>query len=257
MNYAYNGSKYQWYSPERSTLTFSAQCRHPTPYWIPSPLIYPYHWLAGQQANWSDIKNPEKWEAKFKEAKYVGKKSENGIDFEVISFPYPQDGIDKVEVYFAKELEYYPLKSVFYKNAKPVSYVQVLQYKAFDIDGSKLIFPQDVMVIAGESENEGIRISIKIKEDSIEINPQIDEDLFTISPTLAKTVVDFDQELESGRIQPSNMGPDGRMLEEILSEKESARRTRFMLTVAGIHIIGLALLFYFLLRKKKSTSRYR
>ena len=256
--YAFNGTDYQWFSTGHVALTFSKKCRHPTPYWDPSPLMWPYYWVAGQQTNWSDIKDIARWETRFKEAKYVGQKVENNMQFDVVSFPFPQMNMDRVHVYFAKELNYYPLEMRGFVDSLngglPVLQAQVTRYKTFDIDGMTFVFPLSVEVqmgIKGDDEVGWSEMYWTVDESSIKINPQLDEDLFTISPSRAKTVTDYDKMLEEGTMLPSSdVADDGR---DIVSEPLPKRTWSTQKTIAfvAVNLILLALLIYFLLRKKR------
>jgi hypothetical protein len=211
IDYAYNGNHYQWFSPGLGELTFSSQCRHPTPYWVPNLLIYPYYWLNGQQVYWSDIKYPELWLNRFKESQYVGEKLENGMMCDVVSMPCPKLNAKEIQVYFSKDLGYYPIKWIATLQQNELSTtltMNLTHHKIFDIDGKKFIFPEKVIAEHVGREKEGIvttRLQLILTEPRVplRINPQLDEELFTISPSLAKTVTDYDAELESGRIQPS------------------------------------------------------
>ena|GEM_PF-6060571 len=258
LEYAYNGVDYQWFATTVSNLEFSKKCRHPTPYWTPSPLIYPYFWVAELQANWSDIKDLAKWEAKFKGAKYVGQKIEDGIHFEVVSFVCPQMEVDRVHVYFAKDVHYYPLKFFGYidgmNNGLPVARVQVTRYKTFDIDGMPFVFPLGVEACIGEGDGLGeepLEMYWTVDESSIKINPQLDADMFTISPSRAKTITDYDKMLDEGLWLPSeDIADDGR---DIVREPLPTRtwNTQKTLTVVIVNLVVIAILIYLLLRRKK------
>ena len=144
LEYAFNGVHYQWFATGTSNLTFSKKCRHPTPYWTQNPLIEPYFWVADLQANWSDIKDIARWETRFKEAKHVGEKIEDGVHFEIVSFPSPQMEVDRVHVYFARDLNYYPLKFFAYidgmNNGLPVADARVTRYKSLTLTVCHLFF---------------------------------------------------------------------------------------------------------------------
>ena len=252
IEYAFNGTHYQWFVTGMKTLTFSRQCRHPTPYWGQNPLMAPYYWLVTGQANWSDIKDLARWEARFIEAKYVGQKIENGTLFEVVSFPVPQMDRGIVHVYFAKEINYYPIKMRGYKDGLQIFSAEVTQYKTFDIDGMPFVFPLKVeMQDWGASGEDSISVSWTIDESSIKINPQLDEDLFTISPLRATTVIDFDRMLEDGTLLPSfDVADDGSI---IVHEHLEGRtwNTQKILTFVIVNLVIIAFMIYLLLRWRK------
>jgi hypothetical protein len=247
--YAYNGSLYQWAIPGREALSFSKQCRHPNLYWGANPILVPYSWLATGVVNWSDLKDRERWLAQFDKARYEGKKTENNKIFDVVSFPYtPNDenpfAIEQIHVYFSKETGYYPLKSVYYaKNKQLLGHVEVLQYTLLDIDGQKTVFP---LVVTGENS----KFTITIDESSIKVNQHIDEDLFTLSPSMAKDVYDYDEELK--KLEPfsdtsdvvntsGNTVPPSRWTWKRIS----------IIVIADVIIIAILLILWYWLRKKK------
>lgn len=254
--YAFNGTDYQWFSTGLTALTFSKKCRHPTPYWTPSPLMWPYYWLVEQQSNWSDVKDMSNWEARFKEAKYLGTKIENGIHLEVVSFPFPQMNLDRVFVYFAKDQNYYPIEMRGFKEGMngglPVLQMQVTRFKIFDIDGMSFVFPLNVEARFGTDESvQGNLIHWTVDESSIKINPQLDEDLFTISPSRATSVTDYDEMLATGLWAPSDdVADDGRdIVHEPLPKRTWDSQRIFVFVV--LNLIVVALLTYLLLRRRK------
>jgi hypothetical protein len=259
IDYAYNGIHYQWFSPGRSSLTFSSRCRHPTPYWVPNILIYPYHWLNGQQVNWSDIKDPELWLNRFKEAQYVGEKLENGMTCDVVSMPCPKLNAKEIQVYFAKDLGYYPIKwiATLQQNELTATItMNLVQHKIFDIDGKKLIFPVKVITETAGREKEGIvkmRLQLILEEARapLRINPQLDEELFTISPSLAKTITDYDAEIESGRVKPStDIADDGRLLEDELPKNRWTMKRIAIL--ATVNVLLLILILFSIFRSRRN-----
>ena len=256
--YAFNGTDYQWFSTGHAALTFSKKCRHPTPYWTLSPLMWPYEWLLGRQANWSDVKDHANWDTKFKEAKYLGPKVENGVHLEVVSFPFPQRNMDRVFVYFAKNFDYYPIEMRGYKDGLnaglPVLTSRVTQHKIFDIGGMTFVFPLNVEAQIGIKGDEGWHeLGWTVDESSIKINPQLDADMFTISPARAKTVFDYDKALEDGTMLPSfDVADDG---SDIIREPLPTRTwsTQKTLTVVVVNLVVIAILVYLLLRRKNNA----
>ncbi|MDR3108703.1 MAG: hypothetical protein LBU65_03305 [Planctomycetaceae bacterium] len=244
--YTYNGSLYQWYIPGRDALSFSKQCRHPTPYWIQNPIIFPYYWFAGERANWSELKDKERWVNLFKEARYEGKKNENNVNYEVVSLPNTRSK-KRIHVYFAKDIEYYPMKSLCGKKNKIIFSVEVKRYNLIDVDGQKTVFPLEIVVKDG-TETEGLTITSTIDESSIKVNHNIDEDKFTLSPTMAKVVYDYDEELK--KMDPSSLPPDENYLPPpIPNHQWTPKKFVVLLAINGVIIVLLLLLL--LLRRKK------
>lgn len=202
--FAYNGSRYQWFMAGRETLSFSSQCRHPNVYWLPNPVVLPYLWLVGPKGNWSDIKERNVWIKKFDAAHYEGEQVENGVTYAVASMLLDKDAVDEhkgviVRIWFAKDLGYYPLKFVEYKNERPWVTMQVTRFTTLDADGGKLVFPLAITITAVPPN--GVDMNWTISDVSIKVNQPIDEALFTLSPSIAKNVIDYDKELKK-LVQP-------------------------------------------------------
>ncbi|MDO5554168.1 MAG: hypothetical protein Q4G68_10445 [Planctomycetia bacterium] len=249
-DYAFNGVDYQWFSPHLSILNVSKQCRHPTPYWTPSPLMYPYYWLTGQQANWSDTKIRETWQERFKAAKYIGTETEDGVEYEVVSFPFPQMNMDDVHVFFAKDLSYYPLRFCAYLNGKPVYNFKVTRYKTFDIDGGMFVFPLEAEMHIGDDENGFDDMFWTISEPSIQVNPDLDEDLFTIPPSRAKHFTDFDKELEKGVTPSFDVADDGRDIVHPELQPSPWRRGKIFVLV----VLNLVIITFIVIRYKRKAG---
>jgi hypothetical protein len=195
---AYNGSRYQNFFDDRKTLTFSNVCRFKNPYWLPNPLIIPYLWLTDSMGmNWSDLKNQDLWAKSFSEAHYEGQSREGDFTCEVASMPYldRKAGI-RVKVYFAKELAYFPIKYVGESSAgNQVLSVEVTKHKIIESDGSRIVFPLSITM----KENVP-QVTVEyctIAEESIRVNKPIDEELFTLSPSMAKIVDDYDKNIQN------------------------------------------------------------
>lgn len=195
---AYNGSRYQNFFDDRKTLTFSNTCRFSNPYWLPNPLIIPYLWLTDSMGmNWSDLKNQDLWAKSFSEARYEGQSREGEFACEVVSMPYldRKAGI-RVKIYFAKELAYFPIKYVGESSAgKQVLSVEVTKHKIIDSDGSRIVFP--LAITMKENVPQVTVDYCTIAEESIKVNQPIDDELFTLSPSMAKIVDDYDKNIQN------------------------------------------------------------
>lgn len=246
--YAYNGSLYQWAIPGRESLSFSKQCRHPNLYWGVNPILVPYSWLATGVVNWSDLKDRKRWLAQFNKARYEGKKTENNKTFDVVSFPPPPNdenplAIEQIQVHFSKDTGYYPLKLVVYGKSKQLlGYMEVLQYTLLEIDGQKTVFP---LVVTGEQGTGGNKFMMTIDESSIKVNQHIDEDLFTLSPSMAKTVYDYDEELK--KVEPASEPYS----DTIVPPRRWTFKRIFAIVVIDAIIITLLIILIRRQRKKK------
>lgn len=251
--YAFNGLHYQGIDPEQKTMVVSKTCRQSTPYLSPSPLTYPYYWLTGQQANWSDVKNKDTWGDAFKEAKYIGTEVVDGVEYDVVSFPFAQMNMDKVHVFFAKESGYYPMQSQGFVDDVPVFEFKVTQHKTYDVDGGTLVFPLAAQMRLGETDiNEAddvLEIFWTVPEASIKVNPDLNNGLFTFSTSGITKVFDLDDPINRGLIGSSaGFDDDG-----ALTEPEAPKHS---LKALFISLLGLAVLSVILARylKRKAES---
>jgi hypothetical protein len=192
--FAYNGSRYQWFMAGRETLSFSSQLRHPNLYWLPNPVTLPYLWLAGPKANWADMKDAQVWLKRFEGARYEGEVIEKGVTFAVISTPLEVEPGVIVRVYFAKDRGYYPLKFVEYKDGSPWVTTEVTRFTTFEVDGGTLLFP--LAITTKVEPPDGAKLNWTVSDVSIKVNHSIDEALFTVSPSVAKSVIDYDKDLK-------------------------------------------------------------
>ena len=248
--FAYNGSRYQWFMAGRETLTFSSQSRHPNLYWLPNPVTLPYLWLAGPKANWSDIRGKNIWIEKFDTARYERDLVQNGVTCAVVSMPLDKDATDEhkgviVHVWFAKILGYYPLKFVEYKDKHPWVTTEVTRFTTVDADGETLVFP---LAITTKIEPPGgATMNWTLSDVSIQLNRPIDETLFTLSPSIAKHVIDYDQELKT-LVQPHS--------ETNYAPQPSPWRRRFLIINCTLLALAAGYFTYRRMRRwKKATVR--
>lgn len=250
---AFNGVKYQVFLKKQSTLTFSSQCRAGNPYFIPNPLLIPYLWLVAdsKSMNWTDIKDPQCWEAKCGEAKYEGRRHIASRKCEVISLPYVSavSGF-LATVYFDPERAYLPLSyDVRSNTGKLVLTVEVTETKEFIVDGESLYLP--VHIVSRESGEVPVVREISINASSLLVNRPIDGDLFTLSPAMARVVDDYDVNIKN---QPP-IGDRYYELSRVDTGGKSAGGWRYYFLYGNLTIILLIVMLICWKRFKKSAVR--
>jgi hypothetical protein len=90
-------------------------------------------------------------------------------------------------------LLYYPLEYVEYKEKRPWVTSQVTRFTSLEADGGKLVFPLAITIKIEPPG--GVGIDWTISDASVKVNHHIEEDLFTLSPSMAKSIVDYDDVL--------------------------------------------------------------
>jgi hypothetical protein len=158
------------------------------------PITLPYGWLfeAGQSIEWAMVKNDMLWKNKFSKAVYLGCVQEDGHTYEVVQLA----GVlpdTTTEVYFARDLNYYPLKTITkLKNGVSCNLGKVQQYRVFDVDGEVLVIPME-FTFEQQTKTKTYKGLSKILDDTLEVNLPIDDDFFTISPARTREVIDVDE----------------------------------------------------------------
>jgi hypothetical protein len=178
---------------------------------------------------------------------------------------HPQIKDSEMKIYFAKELGYYPLKWItsFHQNGvSGIWQMSVTEYRTFEVDFQKFIFPTLVKVETSGPEKEGImKLTLNFYLDEtltpLQINPTLDDDLFTISPSLAKTVTDYDAEIESGRVKPStDIADDGTLIDYMPLKKSQWNTTRVaFLIMANVLLLALILFSFFRSRRNRQNEK--
>jgi hypothetical protein len=195
---AYDGDKYQVLDRiekgQGEFLAHSSSHLLPTDSGTLNPMILPYAWLfkAGQSIEWAKVKDESLWKDKFSTAVYINQLQEDGHAYEIVKL----DGVlpDTItEVYFASDLNYYPLKTITkLKDGSPCNRGTVQRYKTFDIDGETLVIPLEFS-FEQQTKTKTYQGLSKIHEKTLEVNLPLDDDFFTLSPTRANEVIDMDE----------------------------------------------------------------
>lgn len=240
--FAYNGTKYQWFMIGRDTLSFSDSCRHPNLYYFPNPMLVPYYWLITQQSNWSEIQNATHWEKRFNKAKLDGTTSIGDQTCDVVLFPDETRIYDNIYVYFAKELGYYPLRIKFAEKSA-YTLIDVVKYTIRQTEEGDVVFPLEITLKVIDKGQEQVRLEWKLFPDSIRVNPTLDEDMFTISPSRAGTVVDYDEALK-------NIGAEGHA-EMTPLQSEKWNRWRVVLVINVLFIVSIIIIMLYKNRAKQ------
>jgi hypothetical protein len=249
---AYDGDKYQVLdrikNKQGEYLAHSSSHLLPTASGTLNPIILPYGWLfeAGQSIEWTKVKDESLWKNKFSNAVYIRQLQEDGHIYEIVKLA----GVlpDTVtEVYFASDLNYYPLKTITkLKDGSPCNTGVVRRYKTFDIDGETLVIPLELS-FEQQTKTKNYRGLSKIHENTLEVNLPLDDDFFTISPTRANEVIDIDER--------------ARLLGQQNDDGVDVSKKRFLFVKYFLILVGGGMIFYSLWKgyqerqKKKSQKK--
>lgn len=219
---AYNGQQFQQFYPQPSLLTFSVENRFPSPYMELNPLCIPYFWVSEKPfQNWSKLQSPEMWQNIAKSARIVRRERVSSAQCVVIELNYPTPllGTDgKLEVFLAQDCGYFPIRvqslASSIQNHGKVE-VNILDHQTIASDGRSVVMPTQIEWI--EHDVNGELINNKkwvIEPNSIKVNTVFPEEIFTLSPSMAKTVDDYDfnmkRYIEEGIITPASQPIESR-----------------------------------------------
>ena len=148
---------------------------------------------------WDSILDSSLWEQRFEAGTYAGQVTEDDRTFETVDFPQ-REGVKTpciFKVYFAEDLQYFPLKWVrrVEGTGKAASTVEVTRFKNIELDGASIVFPLEVQTsITGADQMALARtISLSIEEQSLVLNEDIEPSTFNIDLPPGFEIHDMDQ----------------------------------------------------------------
>jgi hypothetical protein len=160
--------------------------------------------------------------------------------------PLDQESGVVVRIWFSKNQWFYPLKFVEIKEGRPWVTTDVNRFTTLDVEGGMIVFPLDITTTIEPPG--GAQLQWAIDEASIRVNHRIEEDMFTISPSLAKTVIDYDKELATlSQPQPKHqISGDGirKTPPEMHSSQPSSWRYPLLIFNAAVIITLVSYLTY-------------
>ena len=194
---AFDGHKYQVLDRVEDgigeILEYSVSPLLPSATGTIDPLLTPYSWLISPEDSlrWSFIKDPATWEIAFKKAEYMGSEEQEDHQYEIVQL----SGIlpnTKTKVYFATDLNYYPLKQVTLLNDDAFyCSVEVTDFDTINFTNGLLVVPKKVQFVQEKNGKKIDGVSILHSEDR-EIGSLIEETSFTIPVKRAKRTRNLD-----------------------------------------------------------------
>lgn len=244
----YNGDRYQLFDVGRRRLRLSNSCQLPNPYLELNPLALPYMFLVEifKPFTWSDIKNESRWMAKFKGAKYLGTMRDAPLTVAKIQMPgyMPET---RCIIYFAKELDYYPVRFELSGKDGFSVMIHVAEYRRVDSLGEPVVVP---LVITATQILNGVfsHSHFTIDPESVKVNEPIDEALFTFPVTQANYIDDVD----ANKILV--VGGSGIVKEFAFAEK---KRSWWRGSISGILIVAVLVCGIMVVRALRKWAQAR
>ncbi len=185
MIFAFDGERYQNFDQKVDTLSFSKNNRVPMPYGMPNPMILPYIWLFPDLAHdWSDVRDVDSWQQR-KVGGFSISEGAMHLNYECVEVRFPQaNGLPSAVVKLATEHDYFP---VYVELPDRKSTISSRKLFSAAVGDAEVWVPQIVDVT-----DELSRYQYFLPEESIEINTPVDRSIFSLSPSMAGHVDDYD-----------------------------------------------------------------
>lgn len=195
---AYNGTIFQQFYPHNSTLTFTAESRFINPYVELNPLTAPYFWLLDLPfQNWAAMRSPEAWNKIANIAHLEPREMVGSHECDVLVIPYPRAGVGaELRVFLAVEAGYYPIRTrLLPSRDRPLERLEldVSSFERMRVEGRSFTIPTHITFLEYDAKGEvDNNLTWDIDSESIKINCDFPNDIFTLSPSMAKVVDDYD-----------------------------------------------------------------
>lgn len=224
------------------------------PYGGLHPFAIPYLWLLADSDSWeiTALRNSDLWAQRFKKARLGPSGEFNGHPCSIVEFDDPQRKGFVYRVYFAQDLDCYPIKWEGYvdSGAKLTSTAIVAKWaRAADNDA--------IVPIALSYEDKGLdgislpcNSDIVVDEEGLAINTAIDDAVFTLSRARATTVVDVEDYQK--RVEESLAARSG-----VPVTKSTQRATAnwwIVLNIAIVLLIVIAIVYVSMRGRKAATE---
>lgn len=191
----YDGQKYQLFEPTTGILSEASGAILPTGIMGLNPLLVPYLFLmpSAQVFEWSCLQDAALWRSQFPQGRWVEEAKEGNHTGAWVDFPCSQEPGATWRVFFAKELDYFPLKIRLLHSHKPerTAFVEVRDTILKENKGQRIVLPsQSVLYISDKNSNNinNITVIVEVDPDSLQINIPLSDQLFHIPETAAQRV---------------------------------------------------------------------
>ena len=191
MIFAYDGKRFQNFSKEMSTLSFSKSNRFPTAYGTIHPILLLYCWLADFSSSFEDLQAPKTW-ANLQDRiqwRSIVSHDDGKFQFDVLD---SQDAQRSYVVHLHRIDLPLPEKIEALDASKQLIFsITMKDHITVDSPNQKVWFPTSIV-----SEDGGVHREIAISASSVQINHSVSPTRFTLSQDMARTVDDFDGNTE-------------------------------------------------------------
>lgn len=198
---AFNGDRYQFRHDSEKILRLENGNAN-AQYTIDIPQITLYGWLSTpgkKKLRWDTILDSDVWNQRFETGIYTGRVAEGDRAFETVDFPQ-RKGVKTpclFKVYFAEDLQYFPLKWVrrVEETDEVASTVEVSRFTQVDLDGASIVLPLELQVtITGADKMALARTETwSISDETLMVNNDIDASVFNIDLPPGYELYDMDR----------------------------------------------------------------
>jgi hypothetical protein len=253
----YNGERFQIFQLDEKTKEWKewdnwAYWGTTTPSRTMSPITQVFYWLNKgifRPHAWSIITSEENIDDIFKQARYIGNRTHNGVECVVLEFPRTLPARTEsefvYEVWFSLEKDYLPVKIVFSVDGWITIDVEVKKiHEAILDNGTRLFIPVEIVKVDTypRSDFTSSVDTIIMDTRTLKINHEIDDALFMQAATIAERVLHTGQLEEKDVLSKSDTDPVKRRLPPVT----------YIAIIAGIVFVGL-LVVYWLWKKQPLT----
>jgi len=172
----FDGDRYQVYDPQRGILTISKHPRTNNTSISVNPLLLPYVLLfeAGGMQSLSELRRPDFWDkVRLRASSYASEKDDNH-EYAILSLPRTEDEVTLV--YFAKDLNYFPLKSRVQTKGNVIAMeINVVDYQRYGADAQLIVVPRtSTWSIFDETGSKAFTLEVAVDANTLKINEPVD-----------------------------------------------------------------------------------
>ena len=195
----FDGGRYQMFDEKAGQLVLSNSPTAPMASLLYSPLELPYSFLWRKAPlSFGELRDSTTWNAVFEHCTYAGTGTVNELRCEKIRIPMLASPNHEATwlVFFAHDLNYYPVKSVLNVNGNEIrGLIEVRVHETKSSTGAETVIPTDVLFVEYSKQEKDVvseQVELLVDSDSIKLNSEFDEDFFTIASSRAEWVIDVD-----------------------------------------------------------------
>ncbi len=188
---AFNGERYQNFDDKLKALSYTRKNRFPNPYGAMNPMVIPYVWLfETPSATWPDITSPDVWTDRLQDAAILPETTLHGTEVVGVLFAVSRPAKLTYRVWFSKNQGFLPIRFEGLQESKVQFEVSVSDCRSFEQEGQTIWFPMNIRTQTDDMVTQYI-----VDPQSLKLNPKLDEEQFTLSPSMATFVDDYDRNM--------------------------------------------------------------